>query len=74
MSKPWSEVKHKRAKLDPTAAFLRGWRAFGQDLADFTGEPTILVRDASGMARFTLSGWPLAGDRLAEFQPAKEHV
>ncbi len=63
-------AKHARPRLTPQEAFLKAWSSFGQDLADFTGEPTILVRDTTGVARFAILGYPLdCGDLLATFQP-----
>src|SRR5262249_44563631 len=68
VAKNWNQ-KHKRTAPDAREAFLKAWSPFGQDLANLTGEPTILVRDQRGVARLTVQGWPLAGEHMADFMP-----
>lgn len=65
-------TRKNKSKADPKVVFLKAWSAFGQDLANFTNETTILVRDRRGMARFASEGWPLAGELVATFEPKRE--
>lgn len=52
---------------------LAAFKAFLQEVADATGQETVLYND-DGLARMTLQGWPMRGKPMARATPSKvEH-